>query len=157
MKHAFAWMMALALIIPQTSAAEGNSMTQDQHDVLRAIETMTSSFQANDISAVMAAYETAPTVLFEPGVEITGDAMVEQMFTGMASVSPKFTYPAGHDVIVNGDTALHISPWQMTATGADGERFEQTGLSVAVLHRQADGGWKMVIDNPHGGRLLPQE
>ncbi|MEH6739341.1 MAG: DUF4440 domain-containing protein [Sulfitobacter sp.] len=157
MKHAFAWALTLALSIPQISNAEGTNMTQDQQDVLAAIETMTSAFQVNDIPTVMCAYETAATVLFEPGVEVTGDTLVEQMFSGMAMTSPKITYPAGHDVIVNGDTALHISPWNMTATGPDGEMFEQAGLSVAVLHRRTGGGWKMVIDNPHGGRLLPQE
>lgn len=157
MKHAFAWVMALALTLPQISHAEGTNMTRDQQDVLAAIETMTSAFQANDIPTVMAAYESSPTVLFEPGVEVTGDALVQQMFSAMAMANPKFTYPAGHDVIVNGDIALHISPWSMTVTGPDGAPIAQTGLSVAVLRKQADGTWRMVIDNPHGGRLLPQE
>ncbi len=61
---------------------------------------------------------------------------------------------AGHEVIVNGDTALHIAPWSMSGTGPNGAAVEQSGLSVAVLRRQADGGWKMVIDNPHGQMLL---
>jgi ketosteroid isomerase-like protein len=110
MKHAFAWALALAFTIPQISNAEGMNMTQDQQDVLAVIETMTSAFQANDIPTVMNAYQNAPTVLFEPGVEVTDSTMVEQMFSGMAAASPNFIYPNGHDVIVNGDTALHISP-----------------------------------------------
>jgi ketosteroid isomerase-like protein len=71
--------------------------------------------------------------------------------------NPHFTFSDGHDVVVNGDLALHITPWNMTATAPDGQQISQSGLSVAVLRKQLDGAWKMVIDNPHGGRLLPQK
>jgi ketosteroid isomerase-like protein len=155
MKHAFAWLTALALTIPQITNAEGTDMTQDQQDALATIEAMTSAFHAKDIAAVMATYENAPTVLFEPGVPVTGGAPVEQMFSGMVMSDPQFTFADGHEVIVNGDIALHITPWSMTAAGPDGTSMSQTGLSVAVLRRQADGSWKMVIDNPHGARLMP--
>ncbi|MES0883117.1 helix-turn-helix domain-containing protein [Roseibium sp. SCP14] len=36
----------------------------------------------------------------------------------------------------------------------EGNSIKGEGLSIAVLRRQADGSWKMVIDNPHGSRLL---
>lgn len=153
MKHAFAWLTALALVTPQISTAESETMTQDQQDVLNAVQTMTRSFQTNDIPGVMASYESKATVLFEPGMPISDAAQLEQMFTGMAAVNPHFDY-AGHEVIVNGDIAVHIAPWAMTGQTPDGQELAQSGLSVAVLRRQPDGGWKMVIDNPHGGRLL---
>ena len=38
----------------------------------------------------------------------------------------------------------------------DGQGIEQSGLSVAILRKQADGEWLMVIDNPHGQHLLDQ-
>ncbi|WP_341367568.1 DUF4440 domain-containing protein [Yoonia sp. BS5-3] len=156
MKHAFAWLMALALAIPQTSTAESQTMTQDQQDVLNAVQTMTSNFQGNDIAGVMASYESEATVLFEPGAPVSDAALMEQMFAGMAAVSPVFDY-AGHEVIVNGDVAVHIAPWSMTGKTPDGQELAQSGLSIAVLRRQPDGSWKMVIDNPHGGRLLTQD
>ncbi len=156
MKHAFAWLTALALAIPQTSTAESQTMTQDQQDVLNAIQTMTNNFQGNDIAGVMASYESVATVLFEPGSPVSDAAQLEQMFAGMAAVNPVFDY-AGHEVIVTGDIALHIAPWAMTGQTPDGQKLAQSGLSIAVLRRQADGSWKMVIDNPHGGRLLTQD
>ena len=155
MKHAFAWLTALALTLPQISTAESQTMTQDQQDVLNAVQTMTSSFQGKDITSVMASYESKATVLFEPGLPISDEAQLEQMFTGMAAVNPVFSY-AGHEVIVNGDIAIHIAPWTMTGQTPDGQELGQSGLSVAVLRRQLNGSWKMVIDNPHGGRLLAQ-
>ena len=153
MKHAFAWLMTLALISPQTLTAESIQMTQDEQQALATIETMTAAFQNNDIARVMATYEDAATVVFEPGAPISDHAVLEQMFTGMAAAKPEFVY-AGHDVIVSGDIAMHIAPWTMTAQTPDGQEINQSGLSVAVLRKQADGAWKMVIDNPHGGRLL---
>lgn len=156
MKHAFAWLTALALAIPQISTAESQTMTQDQQDVLNAIQTMTSNFQGNDIAGVMASYETEATVVFEPGSPISDQAQLEQMFAGMAAVNPVFEY-AGHEVIVNGDIAVHIAPWSMTGKTPDGHELAQSGLSIAVLRRQLDGSWKMVIDNPHGGQLLAQD
>ncbi|MDV4169646.1 YybH family protein [Rhodovulum sp. FJ3] len=157
MKHAFAWLMALAVTIPNISTAEGQKMTQDQQDVLSAIETMTAGFQAGDLAEVMQSYEPAATVVFEPEAPVSDAAQLEQMFAGMAAMGPEFTYPAGHEVIVSGDIAVHIAPWTMTAQSPDGQTVEQSGLSVAVLRKQPDGGWKMVIDNPHGGRLLEQD
>ena len=76
MKHAFAWLTALALTIPQISTAESQAMTQDQQDVLNAIQTMTSNFQGNDIAGVLASYEAEATVLFEPGTPEIGRAHV---------------------------------------------------------------------------------
>ena len=131
-------------------------MTQDQQDVLAVIQTMTESFQANNIAKVMASYETQATVVFEPEAPVSNAAQLEQMFTGMAMVNPIFEYAAGHEVFVNGDVALHIAPWTMTGRTPEGQEIAQDGLSVAVVRRQADGSWKMVIDNPHGGRLLNQ-
>ena len=65
------------------------------------------------------------------------------------AMSPRFEY-AGHDVLVVGDLAVHIAPWTMKGKAPDGAPIEQSGLSVAVLRRQPEGRWLMVIDNPHG-------
>jgi ketosteroid isomerase-like protein len=45
----------------------------------------------------------------------------------------------------------------MIARTAEGAPIKQSGLSVAVLHRQPGGDWKMVIDNPHSARLLASQ
>lgn len=156
MKHTFVWLVALALTFPQILTAESETMTQDQQNALHTIETMTAAFQSKDIDGVMSTYESSATVLFEPGTPVSDKAMLEQMFAGMAAANPVFDY-AGHEVIVEGDIAMHIAPWSMKATTPDGQDIQQSGLSVAVLRRQADGRWKMVIDNPHGGRLLAAE
>jgi len=154
LKHAAAWLVALALSTSQIHATEGTKMSKDHKDVREVVEVMTNAFMAKDIETVMQSYEPGAVVAFEPGNPVSDPEVLTAMFTGMSGVNPQFTY-AGHEMMVSGDTALHIAPWTMTGTGPDGSAIQQSGLSVAVLRRQDDGSWLMVIDNPHGSRLIP--
>lgn len=135
------------------SAQEASLMDQTHHDILATVMTMTDAFHRHDLAAITATYEPLAAVAFEPGTPITDPTTREAIFRGFFVLNPHFTY-GGHEVIVAGDLALHIAPWTMTAQDATGNPIEQTGLSVAVLRRQMDGRWLMVIDNPHGQRLL---
>ena len=154
MKRAFAWQITIGLAIPQISTAEGNNTLQDQEDVLAAIKIMTSAFESNDIEQVMETYESVATVAFEPASPVGDPKQMKKMFSAMASLNPEFTYVNGHEVIIAGDFAMHIAPWEMSGQTPDGQSVEQSVLSVAMLRRQADGSWRMIIDNPHGARLL---
>lgn len=146
--------LATNLFISQIAIGEENiSMSVEETTVLMTIERMTTSFQDANIDAVMATYETGASVVFEPGAPVSDQAVIRQIFSDMASLQPEFTY-SGHEVIVAGDIAVHLAPWSMIGKSPDGEKIQQSGLSVAVLRRQSDGSWLMVIDNPHGGRLL---
>ena len=146
---------AIAAVPVATYAQEENVMTKDQQDVRAVVERMTSAFEQGDIETVMASYETSAAVLFEPGRPISEPAELRQMFEAFSAMSPSFTY-SGHEVIVAGDVAVHFAPWRMRGTSPEGQAIEQGGLSVAVMRKQADGQWLMVIDNPHGQRLLEQ-
>ncbi|WP_282091138.1 YybH family protein [Epibacterium ulvae] len=156
MKHACAWLIALAFSTTQTLAEDHKIMTQDQKDVIGSIETMTHYFQAGDIARVMESYEEKATIVFEPDTPQPDTGEQVRLFTELSAINPTFDYVAGHEVVVNGDIAMHIAPWSMTGHTPDGQEIKQSGLSVAVLRKQSDGSWKMVIDNPHSGRLLNQ-
>lgn len=130
-------------------------MTPEQQEVLNAVKKMTKAFEEKDIDTVMLSYEANATVVFEPGQPISDNDTIRKMFTEMSAISPKFTY-SGHEVIVTGDIATHIAPWQMQATTPDGTAIKQSGLSVAILRKQKNNSWLMVIDNPHGQNLLNQ-
>ncbi len=128
-------------------------MSIEETTVLTTLEKMTASLQDANIDAVMATYETGASVVFEPGAPVSNQAIIRQVFSEMAAMQPEVTY-SGHEVIVAGDIAVHLAPWSMTGKSPDGEEIQQGGLSVAVLRRQSDGSWLIVIDNPHGERLL---
>jgi ketosteroid isomerase-like protein len=125
-------------------------------EVISAVEAMTNAFHRGALDEILGTYRAGAVVAFEPGTASQGDQALAEGFRGFIELSPRFTY-SGHDVLVAGDLALHIAPWSMTATAPDGSKIEQHGLSVAVLLKSQPGGWKLVIDNPYGGRLLSDE
>ncbi len=146
---------SLLLTKSTTYAGEIEKMNQTEKDVYSTIEKMTDAFHKGDIKGVMGSYEDQAVVVFEPHKPASDADQIRQMFEGAFQINPNFTY-AGHDVFVSGDIALHIAPWQMTGKTPDGADIQQSGLSVAVLRKQADGSWRMVIDNPHGQILMAQ-
>ena len=131
-------------------------MNKEQKSVISAIETMTAAFHKQDIENVMAAYEKGAAIMFEPGQQSSDPILVKKMFQGFFQLNPSFIYPQGHEVYIANDIALHISPWKMRGTSSEGQDIEQSGLSVAVLRKQVDGQWLLVLDNPHGQLLLEQ-
>jgi len=151
--------MVLALALPHFSVAhshEEKTMGTEETNVLQTVNAMTSAFQKKEIEDVMATYESGAAVMFEPGQKISDPAMLRQLFEGAFQLNPEFDYPQGHEVYISHDIALHIAPWIMTAKTPDGKSIQQSGLSVAVLRKQADGRWLLVLDNPHGQHLMEQ-
>ncbi|NKB53478.1 MAG: DUF4440 domain-containing protein [Rhizobiaceae bacterium] len=141
------------LTLNPANAKQDKPMTEDQKNVLASVSSMTEAFHNGNLSKVMNAYEKSPAIAFEPGQFISDRKTIEQMFQGAFTLKPEFSY-AGHEVMVSGNLAVHIAPWTMQATSADGQSITQSGLSVAVLRRQVDGTWLLVIDNPHGQHLM---
>jgi ketosteroid isomerase-like protein len=134
---------------------EGNVMSTEEKNVLNVIKKMTTSFHNGDIEGVMASYEKNASVVFEPGKPVSDPTILRKMFKETFTLNPKFSY-SGHEVFISNDIAVHYAPWTMKGKAPDGTVVEQSGLSVAVLRRQLDGKWLMVIDNPHGQNLMSQ-
>jgi uncharacterized protein (TIGR02246 family) len=124
-----------------------------QSRVLSTIEAMTSAFHRGDIDAIMRTYEPDAVVVSEPGAPMSGDGRLRAMFAGFIAAKARFTF-AGHEVIASGDIALHLTPWKMTGVAPDGTPITAGGLSIAVLRRQEDGRWLMVIDDPFGDTIM---
>lgn len=146
------WLMAIdnpsGEIATDVGPGEG-----DEKSVLETIKRMTTSFRDGDIEGIMSTYAPSAIVLFQPGVVVAGLTELRGAFEASIAMKPKFEFGA-HKVVISGDIAVHHNPWTMTASAPDGSTIEQSGLSIAVLQRQADGQWLMVIDNPHGQRLI---
>ncbi|AMY71650.1 YybH family protein [Frigidibacter mobilis] len=136
--------MLAATLVTETNAEN----TMDQTRILETISAMTTAFAAGDIDGVMSTYQPTAVVVAEPGAPVAGEADLRAMFAEFIASGVSFTYGA-HEVVVAGDTGLHLMSW--TAPGPDGP---MTALSVAVLHRQRDGSWKMVIDHPFGDGVM---
>lgn len=139
--------MLVAMFTTQVRAED----PMEQTAILETISAMTTAFAAGNIDEIMTTYEPGAVVVAQPGQPVSGDANLRAMFAEFIASGINFTYGA-HEVVVAGDTGLHLMSW--TAPGPDGP---MTALSVAVLHRQTDGSWKMVIDHPFGDGVMQQE
>ena len=132
---------------------ENKNWTQEQQEVLNTIEKMTDAFHHKNVEEVLSCYESNAVVVFEPESPISDRNTLKEMFQAAFTLSPTFTY-SGHEVFINGNIATHFSPWTMTGKAPDGTEIRQSGLSVAVLRKQANGNWLMIFDNPHGQYLM---
>lgn len=121
--------------------------------VLSTIQRMTDAFHDGDIDGIMRTYEPGAVVVGEPGAPVSGETALRAMFAGFIAAKARFTF-LGHEVIQAEDVAVHLTPWRMAGVAPDGGAIAASGLSVAVLRRQPDGRWLMVIDNPFGDALL---
>lgn len=129
-------------------------MTTKQAEIHSVVEKMTNAFHAKDINGIMEAYEGGASVVFEPNAPVTDFEALKEKFQQAFAIDPNFTYPKGYEVFFANDIAMHIAPWEMSGQTPDGQEINQSGLSIAVLRRQTDGSWKMVLDNPNGHFLL---
>ncbi|WP_293322916.1 SgcJ/EcaC family oxidoreductase [Phenylobacterium sp.] len=141
--------LAAALLATAGAVQAQETAMPDETRVLATIESMTSAFAAGDIDRIMSTYAPGAVVVGEPGQPTRGDAALRAMFAAFIESGVSFNY-GEHEVVIAGDTALHLMKW--TAPGPDGT--EASALSVAVLRRQPDGAWKMVIDHPSGDRVM---
>jgi ketosteroid isomerase-like protein len=126
-----------------------------QAQILSTIDAMTDAFHKGDIDGILRTYEVGAVVVGQPGARVAGTPALRAMFAGFIAAKAHFTF-LGHEVIQAGDLALHLTPWRMAGVAPDGKGIEARGLSVAVLRRQPDGRWLMVIDDPYGDALLDQ-
>lgn len=154
MKYAFALLMTLALFPTTTPAQESTPMTMDQKNVLSTISTMTEAFNVKNMDGILSTYEDRATIMFQPGEATFGRDKFAEQFQGFFAAEPNFQFE-NHQVIVNDDIAVHTTPWTMTGKTPDGQEIAQSGLSIAVLRRQDDGSWLMIIDNPYGDLVIP--
>lgn len=144
-------LVALATALyTSTGQAQEIQMT-DESKILSTINRMTSAFSARDIETIMSTYAPNAVVVGEPDKPVTGDAALRAMFAAFIQTGVAFTYGA-HEVVVAGDSALHLMKW--SAPGPDGKAIN--ALSVAVLRRQSDGNWLMVIDHPFGDGVMQE-
>jgi len=144
-------------IIPVSANEEGSTMNREETNIVKTVETMTLAFHQKNITGVLTTYEDGAVVLFEPGKKVSDPVVLKQMFEGAFQINPWFRYPNGHEVYIANDIALHIAPWVMKGKSPDGVDIKQSGLSVAVLRKQHNGAWLLVLDNPHGQRLMEKQ
>ena len=118
----------------------------------------TQAFDEGDVDALVALYEPSATLVFRPGEEpARGTEAIREALDGFLSMfegKPKFDLRFGKAFEAGEDLALVLSTWTMSGSAKDGTPIEMTGQTADVVRRQADGSWRVAIDNPFGDAAL---
>ncbi|MGB3314266.1 MAG: DUF4440 domain-containing protein, partial [Albidovulum sp.] len=122
----------------------------EQPDVTATVLGLTNAIMKGDAAKAVGFYTPDAAVMFEPSTATRGTDDIQAAYQGFLSIHPDIAYTGDHQVIVVGDIALHIAPWEMTATLQDGAAIRDGGLSVSVLRKAGDGSWRILIDDPYG-------
>jgi uncharacterized protein (TIGR02246 family) len=147
----------LALVAFGTSSFHAQSdqgtKPMDHSEIQKTIDTNNAAVVAKDMDAILTTYEPNALMQAQPGMNAIGTEALRGAFQYFLALSPKITV-TNSEILQTGDIALHSYTWNMTGKAPDGSPVEQSGLSVNVLRKQANGRWLMVIDNPFGDRLI---
>jgi len=106
-------------------------------------------FNAGDLDALMTLYEPGGSLVRLDGSVATGHADIRRVLDRLVAMRPTLRLNV-LKVVRNGeDIAMVYNDWTMSATGADGAPIERAGRAIEVVRRQADGTWRVAIDDPY--------
>ena len=110
-------------------------------------DTFTEATNAKDVDALVAMYEAGGVMVELDGVETTG---ADALRTSFENLTAAFRHIDGttRKIVVAGDVALSSASWTAEIALPDGTVVTQQGTTAEVSRRQADGTWKVVIDDP---------
>ncbi len=103
-------------------------------------------FNAGDVAGLLALYEADALFVTPDGQEVRGVADIKPVIEAFLAMKAtmKIEIRSCH---VQGDLASISNAWSLTGGGAP-PNF--SGKTIEVLHRQADGSWRYIIDQPVG-------
>jgi ketosteroid isomerase-like protein len=121
------------------------------HTPAETVEAFAAHLNDGDLEAALLHYE--PGAVFHPtpdGPPVAGAEAIRGALTSFVALKPVMEGEIAK-VSEAGDTALVINRWRLRGTQPDGAHVELAGTSADVLHRGADGAWRILIDDPWGG------
>jgi uncharacterized protein (TIGR02246 family) len=116
---------------------------RDNHGIFEKLAS------AGDVEGLLQLYEEDAAYVAGPGKDmlLRGHEQIGAALRAMIEAGYETKLELIHLVEV-GDVAFEKSRWTTRLPAEDGTISEITGISTVVLRRQADGSWRMVVDDP---------
>lgn len=115
-------------------------------DLDKLYDTWQSRLNSGDIDGLVDLYVSDVLYVNPEGKEMTGQAPVRADFEAMMKLKPQIVL-GDRKHLVYRDIALTTNHWKLKITDPDGKQQELTGGGIEVLRKQADGGWRFIIDD----------
>jgi uncharacterized protein (TIGR02246 family) len=111
------------------------------------------AFNAGDLDGLMELYEPDAALIAQPGSVAHGGEQARAALQGFLTLKGRITLDTKLVVTV-GELAYLSNTWSLTGTGPDGNPVVLGAMTAEVARRQADGGWRYVIDNAWGDQAV---
>ena len=98
------------------------------------------AFSAGDLEALVALYEPGAALVQQSGQVAAGNEAIRGALQGLLTLCGEFSFEL--------KSALVRSDWSLVGTAPGGCLVNLSGRASEVVHRQPDGRWLYVIDNP---------
>jgi uncharacterized protein (TIGR02246 family) len=102
---------------------------------------------AGNAEAVAALYEEEAILVPDPKTIVRGREAILDGLKNFLAIDPTMTLNAAR-VVRNGDIAILYSDWTIKGKNPNGSLMTVDVRPTHVVRRQADGSWKVVIDDP---------
>lgn len=107
--------------------------------------------ETGDLDAAVALYEPDATFVVSPGQVVTGHAAIREVLQGMIAANATGKLEAITAVpSSDGTVAFTRAKGSSTRAGQDGKPVTSHFNSIEVVRKQADGTWRIAIDDPSG-------
>ena len=102
-----------------------------------------------DVEGALGLYEPEAVFVAQPGRTVCGTEAIREELERFAALEPELTGEI-RGIREGGGIALVLNRWSLKGRSPEGA-VEMSGISADVLRRQADGTWRVLIDDPWGG------
>jgi uncharacterized protein (TIGR02246 family) len=116
----------------------------------QVIELFAERLNRGDVEGALALYDADATFAVQPGEVVEGSDAIRAALGSFAALEPRLSGTI-EKTLTAGDLALVVNRWSLDGRRPDGETVRMAGVSADVLRRNADGSWKIAIDDPWGG------
>jgi len=103
-------------------------------------------FNAWDIEGMVDLYVSDVAYINPDGKELKGKAGVRADFESVFPLKPLVDLGNRRHVVYR-DIALTTNHWKLRLTNPDGTHQHLTGGGIEVIRKEADGGWRFIIDD----------
>ena len=115
----------------------------------QALEAIVAGINSGNLESLLPLYESQAAFSTSPGSLAHGPSGIREALAGFIAMKGKLELKVTR-VLQASDLALVATVWTFNGTGPDGKPAKLASKSADVLRRQADGSWRLVIDNPWG-------